>query len=85
MSCQSSTIDGQYTMSYVSSPKITAPTTIFLSPTAYQIGYCTYVIGATVTSRPGAALLTLTNNPGNQAVVVRVEPGRCIPGMSLAQ
>ena len=59
--------------SYTYTPRPAAgPTEIFVSPLHYPHGYRIEVIGATVTSPPGAHLVTLRNLPGATEVAVHV-------------
>ncbi len=64
-----------FSFSYTPDPAVTAPTQIFV-PVAqhYPRGYQVTVSGASVTSAPGAAVLTLQNLPGASAVTVSVVP-----------
>jgi len=72
---------GDFTMVYVSNTSIAAPTTIFVTPTSPKIGYCAYVKGARITSKPGAAYLTIDNTSQGATVVVRIEPGHCVSSL----
>ncbi len=69
---------GRFTLEYVPGPTHGAPTVVFV-PTRihYPRGYCPKVSGATVTSRPGAAYLTLANIPGASMVRLVVSAGSC--------
>jgi endoglycosylceramidase len=71
---------GAFTLRYEANPKITAPTVVVVPvSTHYPHGYCLQVVGARVTSRPGATRVDIEN--GNQAVpvVVSVTQGACSP------
>ena len=73
--------NGQFSMIWMSSPSITAPTTVFVDPLQFPYGYCTYVEGGgTITSKPDAQILTITNPSITQLVGVRVVPGKCLGG-----
>jgi len=63
--------NGAFSFSYTPDPAVTAPTQIFV-PVAqhYPGGYQVTVSGASVTSAPGAPLLTLQNQAGASTVVV---------------
>jgi endoglycosylceramidase len=69
---------GSFTLVYVTNTSIHAPTTIYISPSDYPVGYCVYASGATITSRSGAAYLSLDNQANGVTAVVRVEPGQCV-------
>jgi len=71
-------LDGQYALTYLPNPKITAPTTIFVSPSSYRTGYCTIVVGGSVTSKPGSGLLTISPSTGADVTVVRIVPRACV-------
>jgi len=80
LAAQASQATGMYSLVYVAANK--GPTTIYVSPTAYQqTGYCTYVTGGTITSKPGAQYLTVKSGTKGSTVTVRVEPGACVPGL----
>jgi endoglycosylceramidase len=66
---------GDFSFSYTPDPAVTAPTQLFL-PLAqyYPDGYQVVASGATVSSAPGAALLTLQNLPGATTVQLSVTP-----------
>jgi endoglycosylceramidase len=68
---------GAFDFSYTVDPAVRAPTEIVV-PTAYHYphGYRVTVQGARVTSKKGAALLTLVNKPGASTVTVRVRSAR---------
>ena len=78
LTAQSSDLNGEFTLAYQPDPKISAPTTIVVSSRDYPIGYCAYVNGGKVTSRPGAHLMTVAANGTGNTVVVRIQPGKCI-------
>lgn len=64
---------GAFDFSYVPDPSVHAPTEISI-PLGYhyRYGYKVEVNGARVTSRRGAALLTLVNKPGARTVTVHI-------------
>ena len=72
---------GNFTLVYQANTEIKAPTTIWISPTTYTVGYCAYVSGGTITSKPGSPYLTVANASNGATVVIRVEPGRCVASL----
>ncbi len=78
LSSQFAQITGNFSLVYQANTAIKAPTTIFVSPTTYQVGYCAYATGATVTSKPGSPYLTASNTTNGATVVIRIEPGKCV-------
>ena len=81
LSAQSSQLVGSLTLVYSPTGTIHAPTTIFISPRTYPVGYCVYANGAKITSKPGAPYLTLDNTTTDGTIVVRVEPGTCVSSL----
>jgi endoglycosylceramidase len=81
LSAQSSQLIGSLTLVYSPTGTIHAPTTIYISPRSYPVGYCVYANGATITSKPGAQYLTLDNTTTDGTIVVRVEPGTCVASL----
>ena len=80
LAAQASQSTGMYSLVYVAAGK--GPTTIYLSPTAYQqTGYCTYVSGGSVSSKPGSPYLTVQSGKKGETVTVRVVQGSCIAGL----
>lgn len=71
-------VDGQYALTYLPNTKIDAPTTIYVSQSAYPHGYCSIVDGGEITSRPGSGLLTVSSQPGAKVTVVRIVPRACV-------
>ncbi len=69
---------GAFRLDYVPDHRVHGPTVIFV-PTAlhYPSGYCARAAGATVTSAPGATLLTLRNLRRSARVQVTVTAGSC--------
>jgi endoglycosylceramidase len=61
-----------YRYRYTPNPKLHVPTEIEIPPYTYPLGYTVKVSGARVTSRAGAALLTLSANKGAKTVSVTV-------------
>ena len=61
-----------YRYRYTPSFKVHAPTEIEIPPYTYPLGYRVAVTGARVTSRPNAALLTLSAQHGATTVSVTV-------------
>jgi len=62
---------------YLASARIHAPTVIFVPSFRYLRGYCTQVWGGVVTSRPGAAHLTVRSTTRGGPVQVTIAAGRC--------
>ena len=81
LASQYSATTGNFTLTYVAKKSINAPTTIFISPYQSTTGYCSYVRGARITSKPGAQYLTIDNTVDGATVVVRIEPGKCVAGL----
>ncbi len=80
LAAQASQATGMYSLVYKAAAE--APTTIYISPVAYlQTGYCTYVTGGTISSKPGSQYLTIKSGSRGTTVTVRVEPGSCVPGL----
>ncbi len=52
-------------------------TVVTVPKRSYPTGYAVTAVGADVTSRPCAPILTLRNRPGAKTVSVRVTPARC--------
>ena len=75
---QSDPLNGQFTLVWQTNPEITAPTTIFLDPMTFQYPYCTYVTGGRITSKPGAAMVTVQNSSKSELAGIRVVPGKCV-------
>ena len=71
-------VDGQYALTYVPNTKIDAPTSIYVSQSVYRMGYCTIVVGGTVTSKPGSGLLTVSSTTGAAVTVIRIVPRACV-------
>ena len=71
-------VDGQYSLTYLPNPKITAPTSIFVSQQSYTAGYCTVVVGGRITSKPGSGILTVSSSAGADVTVVRILPRACV-------
>lgn len=72
-------INGEYTLIYYSNPSIKAPTSIHLDSLRFnKFDYCVYANGATVTSKPGARIVTLENTGPARMVGVRIVPGKCL-------
>lgn len=65
---------GQFTYSYATAPKVSAPTEIVVPPYDYPHGYRIVVTGATATSAPGDTLVTLVASAGYRRVTVSVTP-----------
>ncbi|GAB3654689.1 cellulase family glycosylhydrolase [Actinocorallia lasiicapitis] len=61
-----------FTFSY--RPQGSALTEVWASPLHYPKGYTAKVTGATITSRPNAAVLTLKANPGTRSVSLTLLP-----------
>jgi endoglycosylceramidase len=72
---------GNFTLVFAANTAIQAPSVVYVSPLAYPVGYCAYVRGASISSKPGAEYLTLDNQTNGAAVVVRLEPGRCVASL----
>ena len=68
-----------YRYRYTVNPKIRAPTEIEIPPYTYPLGYSVRVSGARVTSRAGAALLTLSTGRGARTVSVTVRSDSALP------
>jgi endoglycosylceramidase len=81
LTAQSSQLVGSLTLAYSPTASVHAPTTIYISPYDYPVGYCVYANGATITSKPGAQYLTLDNQTSDGTIVVRIEPGTCVPSL----
>ncbi len=75
-------VDGEYSLTYLPNPKVKAPTTIYVSSNTYRAGYCTVVVGGTITSHPGSGLLTVNNAPGADVTVIRITPHACVGKVS---
>ena len=79
LSSQFAQTTGNFSLTYAPDPAISAPTVVYISPYSYKsVGYCTYVNGATISSKPGAQYLTVSSKGQTGIVVVRVEPGQCV-------
>jgi len=80
--------NGMYSLTYLPTTAIKAPTSIFIPESAYPQGYCVSVLGGVITSKKGSAYLTVTSNSSASVVVVRIAPRKCInneapfPGVS---
>ena len=82
LTSQFSQATGNFSLVYSADPNIHAPTTVYVSPYDYQkTGYCVYVNGGTLTSKPGAAYVTVDNPTTHSTVLVRIEPGHCVKGI----
>ncbi|MCL4449600.1 MAG: cellulase family glycosylhydrolase [Actinobacteria bacterium] len=67
--------NSDFELSYTSNPSATSPTVIFVPVSVhYKSGYCTYVEGGKVTSKPNGTYLTIANIPAAQTVTVKVTP-----------
>ncbi len=67
-----------FTLRYRSNPKITAPTVVVVPlSTHYPHGYCARVVGARITSHPGAGIVDIENGTSPAAVTVSVTAGSC--------
>lgn len=71
-------INGQYVLTYLANPKITAPTVIFIPQNYYKNDYCVSTVGATITSAPNSAYLTVQNTGVDPQVTIRINPRRCV-------
>lgn len=72
------TDDGLYTLTYLPDPKASAPTVVFVSESLYPRGYCSVVVGGSITSKPGSPYLTVEAAQGAATTVLRISPHRCI-------
>jgi len=71
-------INGEYVLTYLASPGITAPTVIYIPADYYRTDYCVATIGGTITSAVDAPYVTVANAPGADQVTIRITPRHCV-------
>ena len=72
-------VTGDFSLDYAPSPRVRAPTVVFVADRHYPAGYCARVSGGRIVSPAGNTHLLVRSDRGARSVRVTVEGGRC-PG-----
>lgn len=68
----------RFTLDYRSNSELTQPTVVFVPrATHYNSGYCARAVGGRITSRPGATILDIRNEPRSTNVSLSIRKGKC--------
>jgi endoglycosylceramidase len=71
-------VNGQFVLTYLSNPTISAPTVIFIPQGYYKTHYCVAVAGGIITSIADSPYVTVVNVPSDSQVSIRILPRSCV-------